>query len=179
MTAEMLSEFPERFDNPFPLLNAEGILPPGDFAPTHDEFRVRFVEMGDTNRRRLIYEGWNKHREALLRVGIPSSGRQLLNGSFTTAKPSPGDIDIAVEVPVDENALDSLTGDHPIVKLLLGSLMKFDYYCDAYPIYSLPPRHPLYQQVTGKAIRYWTKWYGHTRGLTPKGRVWATTGGLR
>lgn len=88
-------------------------------------------------------------------------------------------MDIAVEVPLSDNGeLAALTPDHPIVKLLLGPLMKPAFHCDAYPIYALPKGDAHYASFTVRAIEYWTKWFGRSRSGTLKGRVWATTGGL-
>jgi hypothetical protein len=144
------------------------------------EFERRFVETGDRGQRAAIYRGWNAHRHELVHAGMPEAARQLLNGSYTTAKESPGDIDIAVEVPLSHSRdIAGLTPDHPILKLLLGFVMKPAYYYDAYPIYVLPKGDPHYASVTVRAIEYWTKWFGRSRSGTSKGRLWATTGGLK
>ena len=112
--------------------------------------------------------------------GYQTAARQLLNGSYTTAKKSPGDIDIAVEVPLSGSAgLAIFTLDHPIAKLLLGPLMKSTYHCDAYPIFTLPKSDLEYAAVTVRAIQYWTKWFGRSSSGIPKGRVWATSGGFK
>jgi len=175
----MLDDFPVQFDGFVPLFMADGCLAPGDFLPSRIEFESRFVNVGDIARRNLIYDGWNRHREVLRHAGVPGTARELLDGSYTTAKESPGDIDIAVEVPLgDSGQLANLPPDHPIVSLLQGPLTKSAYFCDAYPIYSLPKTDPLHATVTTEAIRYWTKWFGRSRDGAPKGRVWATTGGL-
>ena len=180
MPSGLLRDFPTQFDGPIPLFTADGSLPPGDFGPSRLEFEVRFVNIGDVPRRALLYTGWNHHRDALIRAGVPSGSHQLLDGSYTTAKNSPGDIDIAVEVPIaDSTTLENLTPDHPIVGLLQGPLMKSTYHCDSYPIYALPKQDPVYTSVTVRAIEYWTKWFGRGRSGNPKGRVWATTGGFR
>jgi len=175
-----LSDFPTRYEESIRLFTAEGCLPPGDFLPFRMEFERRFVESGDRARRNSIYQGWNTHRQDLVRAGLPEAARQLLNGSYTTGKESPGDIDIAVEVPLSGGReLASLTPDYPIVKLLLGPLMKPQYYCDAYPIYAVPKADPAYTPVTVRAVEYWTKWFGRSRSGSPKGRLWAATRGLR
>jgi hypothetical protein len=176
----MLSEFPGKFDGAIPLFTGEGTLPTGDFLPSRLEFEMRFVNTGDTLRRSSIYEGWNRHRRALIVAGSVPEAYQLLDGSYTTAKDSPGDIDIAVEVRVLRGeALKSLTTDDPVLNLLQGPRMKPRYDCDAYPIFVLPKSDPSYTSVTTGAIQYWTKWFGRTRTGTEKGRVWATTGGFR
>lgn len=174
----VLSDFPTSFDGPLPLFSANGSLPPGDFQPSRIEFEARFVSTGDLTRKRSIYDGWNRHRGALTRAGVPADGRQLLNGSYTTAKFSPGDMDIAVQVTLDGVEFRALRPNHPVVRLLQGPLTKAGYDCDAYPIYSLPADDPLHKRVTVGAIEYWTKWFGRTSSGASKGRVWTVTGGL-
>jgi hypothetical protein len=177
--APFLSDFPTRFDGPIPQFTAEGSLPPGDFQPSRREFEERFVEAGERAQRAAIYRGWNSHRRELVRAGLAETSRQLLNESYTSAKDSPADVDIAVEVPVSRSGqIASFTSDHPIGRLLMGPQMKAEYHCDAYPIYTLPKGDPHYASVTVRAIEYWTKWFGRDRAGTAKGRVWATTGGL-
>jgi hypothetical protein len=159
-----------------PPFTPTGGLEPGDFAPDRVEFEDRFVDTGKAQRR-TIYNGWNDHRAALLSDGLAPTSRQLVNGSFTTAKAEPGDIDLAVEVPTTRAQL--LRGqDEPVVRLLLGPLMKARFLCDAYPIYVLPPTDPNYQHLTVRAVQYWTKWFGQDRQGKSKGRVWSATGGM-
>jgi hypothetical protein len=180
MPSGSLSDFPATFDGELPPFAADGDLPPGDFQPSKPEFEARFVNTGDHSRRITLYDGWNNHRLALIAAAIPASSRQLINGSYTTAKRSPGDIDLAVEVPVaDGPTLAAMPPEHPAISLLQGPLTKPGYYCDAYPIYALPKSEPDYAAITVRAIDYWTKWFGRNRGGAPKGRVWATTGGLQ
>ena len=57
--------------------------------------------------------------------------------------------------------------------------MKYNYSCDAYPLFILPIDDPAYDSVTTWAIKYWTKWFGKNRSDQAKGRIWATVGGLR
>lgn len=171
-----LDTFPANPTMALPPFNPHGSLPPGDYAPTREGFEAHFVKAGNQSVRLSIYQGWIKHREALAAAGLAHSARQLLNGSFTTAKNAPGDIDIAVEVPVaDLDQIDT----HPAADLLQGPDMKPEYRCDAYPIYCLPVGHVHYEAVTAAAIRYGTKWFGTDRQGNPKGRVWATVGGLQ
>jgi len=178
MPTHILTKFPNNFDAPLPEFNADGVLDPGDYAPTLAEFEDRFVDYGDLNQRRLIYDGWNRHRVDLLLSGLPASSRQILNGSYVTSKASPGDIDIVVEVQIGDYTDPLFSKDHPVLKLLQGPSTKVQHQCDAYPIFCLPSNHPDYQRVTEKSIKYWTKWFGHTRSKAIKGRVWTTTRGL-
>ncbi len=175
-----LDSFPDESSSQLPEFNEHDVLPGGDYFPSRTDFEKRFVSYGDAVARRTIYEGWNKHRERLALDGLTRSARQLVNGSFTTSKPAPNDIDIAVEVPIDDDMLERLkqssAATSAIVKLLQGPRMKEQYKCDAYPIYCLPIMHKDYEAITLKAIRYWTKWFGQTRQGIPKGRVWTTIG---
>ncbi len=179
MAGSPLTRFPIALLGPLPPFRDDGALPPGDYAPSRKDFEERFVGVAHGGRRQAIYAGWNLHRAALMAGGLPAATRQLLDGSFTTGKASPDDIDLAVEVPIDRRALDDLDPEtHPILSLLQGPRTKPTHACDAYPIYSLPVQDPDYDAVTARLISYWTKWFGTTRSGLPKGRVWATTGGL-
>jgi Family of unknown function (DUF6932) len=169
-----LERLPDVFDPRLPRFSAEGLIPPGDYLPSEADFLSRFVARSD--RRHEIFAGWNRHREALLDAGLDAETRQLLNGSFTTDKSEPGDIDVAVEVPITK---DELRAGSPALVLLAGPSMKARFECDAYAILCLPTTDPEYERVTVEAIRYWTKWFARTRDGRIKGRIWARTGGLR
>jgi len=160
-----------------PAFTVAGSLEEGDFAPGRAEFEARFVD-SPSRTRSAIHAGWQAHREALRADGLQATNRQLLDGSFTTAKVDPGDLDLAVEVPLTAGQAP-LRPEEPIGRLLLGPRMKPQFRCDAYPIYILSPEDPRYQRVTVAAVRYWTKWFGRDRLGHPKGRVWAQLGGLR
>jgi hypothetical protein len=162
-----------------PGFDANGVLPPGDYLPTRSDFERRFVDTGDAPRRRAIYEGWTRHRQALVRDGLAESARQLLDGSYTTSKAAPGDIDVAVEVPITKAQLEQMHEGSAVHRLLLGPHMKAAYMCDAYPIYCLPEDDEDYEVVTTHLILYWLKWFGTSRDGHTKGRVWATVKGLR
>jgi|SRR6185295_3195205 len=156
---------------------SDGLLPPGDYDLARDRFEELFVLASP--RRAEIFQGWNRHRTALLGDGLSERTLQLLNGSFTTAKLEPTDLDLAVEVPITYSELAASTDASPIRRWLLGPKMKTRFGCDAYPIYCLPSNDPYYESVTLRAIKYWTKWFAQTRTGQLKGRVWVRTGGLR
>lgn len=161
-----------------PGLTDDGVLPPGDYAPNRAEFERAFVHVGNVARRTEMYAGWQRHRARLLGDGLPGSARELLDGSFTESAWDPRDIDIVVEYPVTSTELRMLTPSSPVVRLLQGGLMKAEYDCDAYPLYSLPEDDPAYEKVTLAGLRYWMKWFGRTRLGIEKGRVWASVGGF-
>jgi len=175
-----LDAFPDESLQELPVFDKHGVLPAGDYFSKRADFEMRFVNFGDVVVRKSIYEGWNKHREQLAIDGLAKSARQLVNGSFTTSKHAPNDIDIVVEVSIDDDMLERLkqpsAATSAIVRLLQGPKLKEQYQCDAYPIYCLPIAHKDYEAITLKAIRYWTKWFGQTRQGIPKGRIWTTVG---
>lgn len=179
MAEDALSVFPKLAVSALPAFGSSGSLPAGDFLPGRDDFEARFVHAGNHRRRAEIYDGWNRHRAALVRAGIPGSGYQLLNGSVTTSKESPDDLDSVVEVPVARSSdMASMDRDHAVVRLLQGPPTKREFFCHAYPLYSLPLTDELYEAVTLRYLRYWTKWFSRDRLGRRKGRVWATAGGL-
>lgn len=161
-----------------PPLTDDGLLPPGDYAPGRREFERAFVEVGKAARRAEIYAGWNRHRDGLHGDGLELSARELLDGTFTSSTWDPHDIDIVVEYPVTSTELRMLTPTSPILRLLQGGLLKKEYECDAYPLFSLPEDDPAYEKVTVAGLRYWMKWFGRTRLGAEKGRVWASVGGF-
>jgi hypothetical protein len=174
--------FPQVSQCQLPSFDSNGVIIAGDFWPTTQEFEDRFVNVGDITKRKSIYDGWNRHRADLFQAGSLKTNIQLLNGSFTTNKYSPGDIDIAVEVSIQDSTASEFFRKKAISDLLQGPRMKPKYQCDAYPIYCLPPDHKDYKIITGDALSYWTKWFGHCRpplSHLAKGRIWATIGGLR
>ena len=172
-----MAPFPDTLPT-LPPLTDEGLLPPGDYAPSRSQFERSFVDVGNTTRRAEIYAGWNRHRNQLQEDGLARSARELLDGSFTSSAWEPRDIDIVVEYPVTSTELRMLTPTSPIIRLLQGGFMKGEYDCDAYPLYSLPEEDPAYEKVTIAGLRYWTKWFGRTRLGLEKGRIWASVGGF-
>jgi hypothetical protein len=179
-----LSKLPSVFDSPLPAFTVDGVLPPGEYAPSRTEFESRFVNAGDAAVRHEIYEGFERHRAALLAAGLTPEAWALLDGSYTEAKERPGDIDLVVEVPVTAEELDAMTADSPILGLLRGKITRQEYRCDAYAILALPPDHPDYHAVTVRGIEYWTELFGATRERgpdrrrIPKGRVWTKVRGF-
>ena len=161
-----------------PAFDGHGNLPAGDYWPTSQDFEERFVRLQASATRLAIYLGWGRHRKDLAACGLVQTAAILLNGSYTTSKVDPGDLDLAVEVPISDSS-DMCGPMAPVFNLLQGPAMKPPYQCDAYPIPVLPASHPAHVAVTQAARAYWNKWFGTDRSGNAKGRVWATLGGLR
>lgn len=84
-----------------PQFNADDTLPPGVHDATWQEIVDRF---GRAGRRQQLIEGLRAAIEALRRAGCRTV---YIDGSFVTAKPSPGDFDACWDVEgVDPARLD-------------------------------------------------------------------------
>lgn len=160
-----------------PEWEGHGGLPAGDYRPCRTAFEERFVNNPASSSRRAIDAGWNAHRDDLRRAGCDDESECLLNGSFTTSKQDPGDLDLVVGVPVEATTpIDAIA---PLLALLQGPDMRARYRCDAYPLLLLPEDHPDYANVTRNGIAYWLRWFGRDREGREKGRVWTRLAGLR
>jgi len=164
---------PAAADN-LPGFSSSGHLPPGDYWPSRTDFHQRFVDVGASKTRRPIANGWASHRSDLVACGCAPDSACLLDGSYTSSKADPGDIDLVVifAPPRDSKSFTAT------LALLRGPNMKAKYCCDAYPLIALPVTHPKYATVTEKGLAYWRKWFGHDRSGAPKGRVWSRLDGL-
>ncbi len=98
----------------------------------------------------------------------------MLDGSYTTSKLDPGDIDLVVEV---DAAL--FLGSARVQELLSGPAARSEFCCDAYPLIVFPENDPNYEAVTAQGRAYWRKWFGRDRQNREKGRVWAKARGFR
>lgn len=170
----MSSEQPAPPEGHLPRFDPDtGALPPGDYHPTKADFEARFVDIASATRQ-AIYTGATAHAEALAAAGVALDAPCLLNGSYTTNKVDPGDLDLVVEV--DEQLFES---SERVQELLAGPNVKATYSCDAYPILVLPDNHPDYLATTVKAREYWHNFFALDRQRRPKGRVWRSVGGFR
>jgi len=82
---------------PIPDLNEDGLLPEGVHDCTLDEIGARFGRFQVTDRRIELFEKLRllveEERQAGLAIEI------IVDGSFATDKPEPGDIDLVVVLP--------------------------------------------------------------------------------
>jgi len=161
---------------PLPAFDGNGNLPVGDYWPTQAAFEETFVDVVGSRSRREIYEGFRRHRSELLSCGLLNTATCLLDGSFTTSKLNPGDIDLVVEV--DPMTIDP-TKEHRLLELLSGPGAKPEFHCDAYPLWVLDPSDPDYHAVTVGGREYWHKWFARDRNGNSKGRIWSDLGGFK
>ena len=135
------------------------LLAPGFHAFTFDQLAAVFAEpFARPERRRYLLgrlEVYLRHVQAL---GI---GYELwIDGSFTTEKEEPGDIDLLFVMSAEDvNGLDE-QGQQTFKALLVDNpTVKLRYSCDVYWC--------LAQDEQRKG--YWSKWFGHSRSEQPKG----------
>lgn len=164
---------PENTSKALPDFDAAGNLPAGDYAPSMTEIKAQLVERFSSKTRPLIFQGWLKLQDEALQTGASAEVDVLLNGSFTTAKTNPNDLDLVVGIPTE---CDTSKEFATLAPLFRGKESIETYNCDAYCFPLLPENHPRYEPLTVKFREYWLKWFGTTREMTPKGRLWTRLG---
>lgn len=160
--------------DPLPAFNSDDNLPAGDYWPSRSDFETRFVTVSESSARPRIYDGFKRHRAELLAEGALRGSPCLLDGSFTTSKVEPGDIDLVVEV-----GEATFSASLRLRQILSGPNAKPEFSCDAYPVIVYDASHPHFKAVTEDGRAYWRKWFGRDRRGNPKGRVWSAVGGFR
>jgi hypothetical protein len=148
-----------------------GNLPAGDYTPSAQNLKAYFVDRFTSETRSSIFQGWLKLKEAAIRAGVSGSSDVLFNGSFTTSKPNPRDIDLAVGIETDCHTSDLFRSASTLFR---GNGSIDEYGCDAYCFPLLPGDHPHHASLTIHFKDYWLKWFGTDRSMRPKGRVWTT-----
>ncbi len=86
---------------PIPELNADGVLPAGIHACTLAELGQRFGLFQLSDRRVRLFEQLRDLAQEEQAAGLALE--MFVDGSFTTAKPEPGDIDLVIVLPADYN----------------------------------------------------------------------------
>lgn len=159
-----------------PEFDVHGNLPAGDYSPSRVEFETRFVHVNGSTTRTTIYTGFVDYHTELSAMGVRTDAPCMLNGSYTTHKVDPGDMDIVTEV---ESATLGAMDTTKAQEVFGGPKAKGRFHCDAYCIPVFPTNAPEYQTVTMHLRAYWNKWFGRDRQGRTKGKVWATVGGFK
>jgi len=133
-----------------PEFNASGYLPPGIHKTTLKEFGERFCE-NTVGRRELFAKFLNltglyeKHRKQILHI--------IIDGSFATTKPDPGDMDIILILAKDFDF------DSPEALRLQNAKADFNIHLV-----------PLLEEMRSE-IKSWIDFFGHDRERKPRGLV--------
>jgi len=151
------------------MFNSNGYLEPGLHQMTIEEFEAAFVTpFPHSNTRANILVGYVKHHEDL--ATILDSFEEFVDGSFTTNKNDPNDVDLVVLA--DGDVVDALSPDQKarLSELVGGKLTQQKYLCDAYFCPTYPEMHPLFVH-TRPQRKYWMGEFGFDRCEVAKGIV--------
>lgn len=152
---------------PIPDFEPTGLLPAGRHAATAEEVEERFVDaFPDSPTRRAIYTFWRAHREAV--ADLVRVHGQWLDGSFTTDKSDPADMDLVTII--DGPAFDELPRHRQLMvrALVNGTDTESFWSCDAQPLVHYPRGHPGHSKFVIAAERM-ESYYAHTREGGEKG----------
>jgi hypothetical protein len=152
-----------------PEFDKNGNLPPiGLIRPTIQEFEQRFVEANIEKFRGELYRGYKNYCSHLISRKMASI--QWVDGSYTTTKPRPKDIDLVVHF--DGMKLHSDANLQKDFKRLINEDdMKAEYNCHpqyvlVYPKYMID-LYNLYK----KEYNHWLKWFLKDKKGNPKGLI--------
>ena len=159
-----------------PAFNQKGYLPPGLHEATLEEFKARFVDrVPESATRNDIYAGYMDYSKDLSKLDILI--KQWLDGSFTTKKVNPNDLDLFSQV--DALKLNNRYICDQFLRLVVNKdqsnrkHLNTKYKCDPFAIAVYPPEHKLHN-ITAKTINYWLNSFGHdikASGKPPKGMI--------
>lgn len=116
--------------------------------------------------RQILFDNLLKYRAAIFSE-LNQTFAQWLNGSFTTQKLNPNDIDLANLIPYND-ALDATIESLLPFFTVGGSLETYQVDAHLIPIYSeTDPRF----ENTKLRLAYFEHWFGHDRNDNPKGFI--------
>lgn len=94
---------------PIPRLNEKGFLPPGVHVCSLDEVRQTFGTFNSNDRRPKLFRNLEVFVTSLHKQGMAKA--VVVNGSFTTAKTEPNDIDMVLVLPQGYDFTGDLSPD--------------------------------------------------------------------
>lgn len=134
------------------------LLEPGLHDVDDDALESMFVRpFDDPSRRRELLDGLRAMLLDIRRMGLRVE--VWIDGSFTTQKPNPVDIDVVIYYdPIAVQALEA-SAQNALFEIADTNLSKLRYKCDPY----FAPNDA--QQLRS----YWKRWFGFSRNEEPKG----------
>ncbi len=154
-----------------PDFDSNGNLPPGIVVTNVDEIKERCVlNFTDSPTRARIFDGYINYCRELISFNI--CPKQWFNGSYTTNKNDPADIDIVNHL--DANKVDELDeiGQENFWRLTEKTRVKSEYMCDLLASIIVYPSESADLYVSSlKEIEFWLKYLGHDRNNNPKGII--------
>lgn len=94
---------------PIPCLNEKGLLPLGVHGCSLDEVRKTFGTFNSNDRRPNLFKNLEVFVATLRQKGVATA--VVVNGSFTTAKADPNDIDMVLVLPQGHDFAADLSPD--------------------------------------------------------------------
>jgi hypothetical protein len=126
-------------------------------ATIEDVFKNLVQDFSGSETRAKLFENLLKYNEDLQEV-LRSDYFQYINGSFTTKKNNPNDIDLVNFV--DHQAL--LGNEKQVEENFLNKSAIDIYGIDAYLVVVYPEFHP-YRVRTLSDVAYWNHWFGFSK----------------
>ena len=138
--------------------------PNGILKYPYQEFKITFVDnFGKSKTRKKIFENYERYISDFKNEIYPKL-KNWINGSFTTTKIDPNDIDIVNIV----NHSEELNKNYNLIsKFLTVGGSKSNYMVDGYFIFVYPINDPRYA-ITEQQFDYWSNLFGHDRENRPK-----------
>lgn len=146
---------------PVPPFEPSGFLPAGRHSATPAEMKASLVlPFVSSVRRSRIFDNWERHLAALRHLVAVS--RQWIGGSFVSAKPEPGDIDVCSFV--DGPTVDALSQqEQDLIRFMAaGKHTQAFWTVDSYVVTEYPVGSP-HRSKYEDALRYWSSWWGQSR----------------
>lgn len=139
-----------------------------------DELHDRFVRGGHA-RRAHVWNGWMRHRQLLDAMPVPYI--TLVNGSFTTTKPEPDDIDVCVLYEAEVVNAMAPPQQREFQEAMEHDRAKRDFAIDLYGVAVYHFVHPRFAETTLRNLTYWTRVFGIDRMGRQKSVVAVCGGG--
>lgn len=152
-----------------PDFDSNGNLPPGIVVTNATEIEEHCVlNFNGSSTRARIFDGYVNYCKELVSLNICS--KQWLNGSYTTNKNDPADIDIINHL--DANKLDELdeAGQDTYWRVTDKTRIKSEFMCHILAtIVVYTSESPEDYVASVREIEFWKKYLGHDRNNNPKG----------
>jgi len=154
---------------PVACFGPEGYLTPGLHHWKVETLGFHFVEQMPRSRTRPeIWRGFGELRDCLVALGL--TAEQWIDGSFTTTKADPNDLDVANFLDPDQVEGLPESSRKLLKAYVSGPLTRHLCRCDSYFAVKVPEAHPLRAEFE-KIHAYWLETFGTDRRDTPKGIV--------
>lgn len=165
----MAQKKPDTCNDTVAIFNANGYLDPGFHLWNIKTVHRHFVELvPQSSTRTDIFSGFKELRScfSLLNLNV----EHWIDGSFTSTKENPSDIDVANFF--DPNEVDAIPAEMESVfnAYVSGKATRSICHCDSYFALKVPDDHPLRDHFE-KAYNYWLDHFGSDRSDVPKGIV--------